>query len=50
MKKEFKKIDKKGHEEIWEWDETPEVSRAVANLHKTFSQLEAEAPDYGVGK
>ena len=23
--KTFKKIDKKGHEEIWEWDETPEL-------------------------
>ena len=23
--KKFKKIDKKGHEEIWEWDETPEL-------------------------
>ena len=25
MKKTFKKIDKKGHEEIWEWDETPDL-------------------------
>ena len=23
--KTFKKIDKKGHEEIWEWEETPEL-------------------------
>jgi hypothetical protein len=23
--KQFKKIDKKGHEEIWEWEETPEL-------------------------
>ena len=25
MKKTFKRIDSKGHEEIWEWDETPEL-------------------------
>jgi len=23
--KQYKKIDKKGHEEIWEWEETPEL-------------------------
>jgi hypothetical protein len=23
--KTFKKIDSKGHEEIWEWEETPEL-------------------------
>jgi len=23
--KQFKKIDRHGHEEIWEWDETPEL-------------------------
>ena len=32
--KTFKKIDKKGHEEIWEWEETPEVVAAIAALHK----------------
>ena len=32
--KQFKKIDKKGHEEIWEWEETPEVVAAIAALHK----------------
>ena len=31
----FKKIDKKGHEEIWEWDETPEVVAALKKLHAT---------------
>ena len=25
MKKTFKKTDSKGREEIWEWDETPEL-------------------------
>ena len=29
MKKTFKKIDKKGHEEIWEWDETPELKAFI---------------------
>ena len=28
-KKTFKRIDKKGHEETWEWDETPEVVAAL---------------------
>lgn len=23
--KTYKKIDSKGHEEIWEWEETPEL-------------------------
>ena len=25
MKKTHKRIDSKGHEEIWEWEETPEL-------------------------
>ena len=54
MKKTFKKIDKKGHEEIWEWDETPEVTKAVARLHETIRELEKKnakkGGDYGVGK
>lgn len=41
-------VDSKGN--TWEWDETPEVREAVAQLHKTISRLEAECPDYGVGK
>ena len=28
-KKSFKKIDSKGHEEIWEWDETPELKAFI---------------------
>ena len=32
-KKTFKKIDKKGHEEIWEWDETPELKALSSNSH-----------------
>jgi|TARA_B100000959_G_C14964489_1_gene617159 hypothetical protein len=33
-KKSFKK-DKKGREETWEWEETPEVLEAVAKLQAT---------------
>ena len=29
-KKEFKKTDSKGREEIWEWEETPEAKRFFA--------------------
>ena len=45
-KREF--IDKNGN--TWNWDETPEVIKAVEQLHKTIRELEAKAPDYGVGK
>ena len=30
----LKKKDKKGHDEIWEWDETPEAAEAISKLHK----------------
>tara|TARA_B100001142_G_C14297835_1_gene641609 strand:- start:174 stop:320 length:147 start_codon:yes stop_codon:yes gene_type:complete len=33
--KKFKKVDKKGREEIWQWDETPELSKAIKNLHNS---------------
>jgi len=33
MKKSWKKIDKKGREEVWEWEETPEVQKALEKLH-----------------
>ena len=36
--------------DTFEWDETPEVKEAVKKLHKTISELELKAPDYGVGK
>ena len=58
-KKEFRKTDSKGREEIWEWDETPEMTAAVERLHETIRknkqqdiirELELKAPDYGVGK
>ena len=46
----FKKTDKKGREEEWTWEETPESKAAIAKLHATIQKLEAQAPDYGVGK
>ena len=36
--------------DTFEWEETEEVRKAVEKLHKTISELEAKAPDYGVGK
>ena len=47
--RKFERIDSKGHTEVWEWEETPEVAAAVAKLHKN-TKLELKAPDYGVGK
>lgn len=44
------KKDSKGREEEWSWEETPEVTEALKNLHNTIRKLESEAPDYGVGK
>jgi|TARA_B100001094_G_scaffold132279_2_gene128146 hypothetical protein len=32
--KKFTKIDKKGREETWEWEETPELIKALEVLHK----------------
>ena len=61
-KKEFKKTDSKGREEIWEWEETPELlaaleamrqtekRNATERLHADIRELELKAPDYGVGK
>jgi hypothetical protein len=37
--KTFKKIDKKGHEEIWEWDETPELRAFIKK--QSISRLSA---------
>ena len=33
VKKSWTKIDKKGREEVWEWEETPEVRAALEKLH-----------------
>ena len=45
-KKKF--VSSKG--ETWEWEETEETRKAVEKLHQTIRELEAKAPDYGVGK
>tara|TARA_B100000287_G_scaffold246340_1_gene231565 strand:- start:435 stop:581 length:147 start_codon:yes stop_codon:yes gene_type:complete len=34
-KKSFTKTDKKGREETWEWEETPEVVAALEKLRAT---------------
>ena len=36
--------------DTFEWDETEETRKAVERLHQTIRELEAKAPDYGVGK
>ena len=36
--------------DTFEWEETEEVRKAVEKLHQTIRELEAKAPDYGVGK
>ena len=36
--------------DTFEWEETEETRKAVEELHKTIRQLEAKAPDNGVGK
>ena len=33
--KTFKKIEKKGREETWEWEETPELLAALEQLRKS---------------
>ena len=45
-KKQF--VNSKG--DTWEWEETEEMRKAVKRLHSHIRKLEAEAPDYGVGK
>tara|TARA_Y200000002_G_scaffold161268_1_gene133207 strand:+ start:1744 stop:1893 length:150 start_codon:yes stop_codon:yes gene_type:complete len=40
VKKTFKKIDKKGREEEWSWEETPEVRKALEVLHAHKGQTE----------
>ena len=35
MKKTFTKIDKKGREETWEWEETPELNEYIKRTMKS---------------
>ena len=45
-KKSFTKTDKKGREETWEWEETPEVRAAIERLHKDMkTRIEEEKND-----
>ena len=37
-RKTWTKIDKKGHEEEWSWEETPEVVAAVKELARLKTQ------------
>ena len=36
--KKFKKTDKKGREEHWEWEETPEVLAALEEYKKLYRE------------
>ena len=36
----FSKKDKKGREETWEWEETPEVLAALEQLRKSSEEVE----------
>lgn len=37
--------------DVWEWTETPELIKAINQLNTNhFSDLESQAPDYGIGK
>ena len=38
-KKSWTKIDKKGREEVWEWEETPEVRKALKKLHQNETEV-----------
>ena len=42
-KKKFEKINKKGHKEEWEWEETPELVAALEQLHKSTEVVKQSA-------
>ena len=44
--KTFKKIDKKGREETWEWEETPELLAALEQLSKSTQRVKDLTPVY----
>ena len=41
-KKSFTTVDKKGRESTWEWDETPEVRKALEKLHQDIREVKDE--------
>ena len=43
--KQFKKIDKKGREETWEWEETPELVEALKKLHIPLEERKVTPED-----
>jgi len=45
-----KKSKENSKGDTFEWEETEEMRKAVEELHRTISKLEAETSDYGVGK
>ena len=40
MKRTFESIDKKGRQTTWEWEETPELLKALEQLHKSSEEVE----------
>ncbi len=42
--KTFTKTDKKGREETWEWEETPELLVALEQLRKSSQVVESLKP------
>ena len=46
-----KKSKKNSKGDTWEWEETPEMLKAVERMHETIRELEKKnASDYEVGK
>ena len=43
-KKTFTKTDKKGREETWEWEETPELLVALEQLRRSSQVVESLNP------
>ena len=44
VKRTFTKTDKKGREETWEWEETPELLAALEQLRKSSQVVESLKP------
>ncbi len=45
----FKKTDKKGREEEWSWDETPETTAAIKQLHEGIRLRKLKEQDDALG-
>ena len=50
VKKSWTKKDSKGREETWEWEETPEVRKALEVLHAHKGQGKEQTVPTGMGK